>query len=69
MCIRDRDTITPVPDNGILRLGLEKKGNEIENVQYEVYSLDAVSYTHLQIVWQATLCWRVLYLQNVPQMK
>ena len=42
-----RDTITPVPDNGILRLGLEKKGNEIENVQYEVYSLDGGT-TYLQ---------------------
>ena len=42
-----RDTITPVPDNGILTLGLEKKGNEIENVQYEVYSLDGGT-TYLQ---------------------
>ncbi len=42
-----RDTITPVPNNGILTLGLEKKGNEIENVQYEVYSLDGET-TYLQ---------------------
>lgn len=42
-----RDTITPVPDNGILTLGLEKEGNEIESVQYEVYSLDGAT-TYLQ---------------------
>lgn len=35
-----RDTITPVEKNGTLKLNLEKDGNEINEVHYEVYSLD-----------------------------
>ena len=35
-----RDTITPVADNGMLTMNLQRNGNEIENISYEVCSLD-----------------------------
>lgn len=38
-----RDSITPLPDNGILQMKVEREGNEIEEVRYEAYSLDGES--------------------------
>lgn len=35
-----RDTITPVADNGMLTMNLQRNGNEIQNINYEVCSLD-----------------------------
>lgn len=35
-----RDTITPVESNGTLKMTLQKDGNDIKEVHYEVYSLD-----------------------------
>ncbi|RHR21171.1 hypothetical protein DWX43_24520 [Clostridium sp. AF19-22AC] len=35
-----RDTITPLENNGTLKMTLEDDGNDIKEVHYEVYSLD-----------------------------
>lgn len=35
-----RDTITPLQENGILEMRLEENGNDIQEVHYEVYSLN-----------------------------
>lgn len=35
-----RDTITPIADNGMLTMNLQRNGNEIEDIRYEVCSLD-----------------------------
>lgn len=35
-----RDTITPVADNGMLTMNLQRNGNEIEDIRYEIRSLD-----------------------------
>ena len=35
-----RDTITPVGDNGMLMMNLQRNGNDITDIRYEVCSLD-----------------------------
>lgn len=35
-----RDTITPVADNGKLTMNLQRNGNDIQNIRYEISSLD-----------------------------
>lgn len=35
-----RDTITPVADHGKLTMNLQRNGNDIENISYEICSLD-----------------------------
>lgn len=38
-----RDTITPLAGNGTLQMKVEKDGNEIQGIRYQVYSLDGES--------------------------
>lgn len=35
-----RDTITPVPDDGVLTMNLQRNGQDIQSIRYEVCSLD-----------------------------
>lgn len=35
-----RNTITPIPDNGMVLMNLQSNGNDITNIRYEVRSLD-----------------------------
>lgn len=42
-----RDTITPVAEDGILTMNLERNDQEIDGIRYEVYSLNG-EYTYLQ---------------------
>ena len=35
-----RDTITPLEENGTLEMSVEANGNKIQEIQYEVYSLN-----------------------------